>query len=141
MIVTQGNEGIRWGRALLAAILVEVLLAVIAVPVVLSAADPASTLNLIVAPASFLAALLVVMWLFRNAARPVANGVATGVICLLIYLVLAGASYWLAPERINLSQSLGLTYLASHLLKIAGGWAGGWWIARKRTAASAETFE
>ena len=90
--MTQGNAGIRWGRALLAAILVEVLLAVIAVPVVLSAADPASTLNLIVAPASFLAALLVVMWLFRKAARPVANGVATGVICLLIYLVLAGAS-------------------------------------------------
>ena len=139
--MAQGNEGIRWGRALLAAVLVEVLLAVVAAPVALLAANPASTLNLVVPPASFLVTLLVVMWLFRRSNRPVANGVATGVMCLLLYVVLAFAAYRLAPERADFSQALGLSYLAAHALKIVGGWLGGWLIARRKTAVSGGSFE
>lgn len=78
--------------------------------------------------------LFVVAWLFRRAERPVANGVVTGLMCLLIYVVLALTAYQLAPERADFSQALDLPYLASHLLKIAGGAVGGWWVGRNRAA-------
>lgn len=133
--------GIRWGRALLAAFIVEVLLAVVGTPLALLTPDPATTLNLVVPPASFLFALLVVMWLFRRSDRPVANGVVTGVMCLALYVVLVFAAYQLAPEQTDFSQSLSLPYLASHALKIVGGAVGGWLIARKATTASAGTFK
>lgn len=136
--MAQGTQGIRWGRALLAAVLVELLLSVIAAPVALLSAAPVATLNLLVPPASFLVTLLVVAWLFRTAERPVANGLATGLISLAIYIVLAYTAYQVAPERADFSQSLGLPYLASHLLKIAGGVAGGWWIARNRASSNSD---
>ena len=139
--MAQGNEGIRWGRALLAALIVEVLLSVVGGTLALLTPDPATTLNLVVPPASFLLTLLVVVWLFRRAEKPVANGVATGFMCLLLYAVLMFAAYQLAPEQADFSQSLSLPYLASHTLKIVGGAVGGWLIARKATTASANTLK
>lgn len=130
--MSEGIAGIRWGRALLAAVIVEILLGVLAVPVMMFSATPASTLDAVVPPSSFIVTLLVVAWLFRSAERPVANGVATGLVSLLIYCVLAFAAYRIAPERADFSQALGLPYLASHLLKIAGGAVGGHWVARRR---------
>jgi hypothetical protein len=127
-------EGIRWGRALLAALLIEVLLGVVAVPAYLMSRDPGPILDLIVPPATFAIAVLVVAWLFRRAARPVANGVVTGFLCIALYVILGVTAYLLAPNSMNLDQSLGIPYLASHVLKVLGGAAGGYWIARRRTA-------
>jgi len=124
--------GIRWGRALAGAVMVEVVLGLVAVPAFVLAADPNALLNVVIPPASFLAAMLVVAWLFRRSERPVANGIATGIGCALLYVLLGVGAYLIAPGRVDMSQSLGLPYLASHALKILGGAAGGWWIERKR---------
>lgn len=131
----EGIEGIRWGRALLAALLVEFVLAVVAAPIALSSPAAVPTLNALVPPASFVAALLVVLWLFRRSDRPIANGVVTGLMSLLIYTILALTAYWLAPEKTDFSQAMDLPYLSSHLLKILGGAAGGYLIARRQGAA------
>lgn len=131
----KGAEGIRWGRALLAAVLIEVLLGVIAAPVTLFSSTPVSTLNLLVPPLSFLVALLVVAWLFRRAERPVANGVATGLMGVLLYVILALLAWQLAPERMNPGDALAMPNIAAYLLKVVGGIAGGWWVARQRTGA------
>ena len=139
--MARGNEGIRWGRALVAALIVEVLLALAAAPVALLAADPMSTLRVLVPLLSFVVAALVVAWLFRSAERPVANGLATGLICLAIYVVLVIAAYWLSPEQVPLRDSVSLTNIASYLLRFAGGAAGGYLIARKKAAGAASTFE
>jgi|GEM_PF-872445 hypothetical protein len=128
-------EGIRWGRAFLAALVVEVVLAIGAAPVALMSATPVSVLNAAIPPASFIVSLLVVLWLFRRTERPVANGVATGIMSLVIYLVLALIAYWLAPEQADFSQAADLPYLASHALKILGGAAGGYLITRRRAGA------
>lgn len=133
-------EGIRWGRALLGSVLLEVLLGLVAVPAFYLSADPAATLNLVVPPASSVVALLVVAWLFRNSARPIANGLTTGFISVLLYVLLGVVAYLVAPEQTDFSQSLGLPYLASHTLKILGGGAGGWWIARRRARSAAGVF-
>ena len=42
-----------------------------------------------------------------------------------------------APDLMDLSQTLGLPYIASHVLKVLGGAAGGYWIARGRAAPTA----
>lgn len=126
--------GIRWGRALLGALLIEVLLALVAAAVFGLSTDPGPQLDALVPPVSFIAGLAVVAWLFRKSDRPIANGVVTGLMCALLYVLLGVGAYLVAPERVDMSQSLGLPYLASHGLKILGGAAGGWWIERKRTA-------
>lgn len=133
--MAEGAEGIRWGRALLAAVLVEVLLGIVATPVTLLSSTPVSTLNLLVPPLSFVVAMLVVAWLFSRAERPVANGVATGLMGVLLYVVLALLAWQLAPERMNPSDALAAPNIAAYLLKIAGCIAGGWWAGRQRTVA------
>jgi len=129
-------EGIRWGRVVLAALLVEVLLGVVSAPLVFMTRDPGPILNLTTPPACFIIAALVVALLFRRAARPVANGVATGVVSIALYVVLGVVAYFLAPDRTDFNQSLGVPYLASHVLKVLGGAAGGYWIARRRATAA-----
>ena len=128
-------QGIRWGRAIVASIVLEVLLSLIAVPAFMLASDPATLLNILIPPASFVVAALVVIWLFRRAARPIANGFATGFASIAIYVLLGVVAYLVAPDRMDWSQSLGVPYLAAHALKVLGGGAGGWWLARKRAAA------
>jgi len=121
-------EGIRWGRAILGCLLVEVVLGVVAWPFM----DSNATLDMLIPPASFLVTMLVVIWLFRRAARPVANGVATGLASVVLYLLLMGVALLVVPDQVNLSQSLGVPYLAAHALKVLGGAAGGWRLERRR---------
>lgn len=133
--MTGEAEGIRWGRALLGAVLVEILLGIVSVPTTLLSADPNATMNLVIPPASFVAAFIVVAWLFRRSPRPVAHGVATGIGCALLYVLLAMVAYAVVPGRVDMSQSLGAPYIASHILKVVGGWAAGLWLQRKSAAA------
>ncbi len=126
------TAGIRWGRAILGAILIELLLALAAVPVFMLAPDPGPALNMLVPPASFVAALLAGIWAAGPSARPIATGIAAGAIAVLFYILLGAGAYFLAPEQMDLSQSTGLPYLASHALKILGAGAGGYWVQRRR---------
>ena len=130
-----GATGIRWGRAVVGALLIELMLGFAAVPVFYLAADPGPALNMMIPPASFVAALLAGIWVAGASARPVASGIAAGVIAVLFYVVLGVGAYLLAPEQADLRQSTGLPYLASHALKILGAAAGGYWVQRRREPA------
>jgi len=132
--VEQRAEGIRWGRVILAAVIVEIALALVTAPVALLSATPAETANTIIPPASFIVVLLVALALFRHTERPVANGIAAGIASLALYVLLLLAAYGVAPEQTNFEQSLGLPVIASYVLRILGGAAGGWWVQRNRGA-------
>jgi hypothetical protein len=103
---------IQWGRIVLAAFLMELVLIAIAVPLTLSGEGPA--LNYVVPPASFVATFAITVWLGRRfTSRPILHGVLIGLAGALIYVALTRG----APEP--------WPYLLAHALKIAGGAAGG----------------
>jgi hypothetical protein len=103
---------IQWGRILLAAFLMELVLVAIAIPLTVSGAGAA--LNYVIPPASFIATFAITVWLGRRfTSRPVLHGVLIGIAGSLMYVALTRAT----PEP--------WPYLLAHLLKIAGGAAGG----------------
>jgi len=114
---------IQWGRVVLAAFLMELVLFAIAIPLFLSGAGRG--LIYVVPPAALIATFAVTVWLGRRiTSKFVLHGVLIGVVGTLIYVGLTRAQpepwqYWLA-----------------HALKVAGGAAGGLVLARRRTATS-----
>src|SRR5580704_13747064 len=82
-----GCMSIQWGRILLAAFLMELVLVVIAAPLALSGA--AGALNYVIPPASFIVTFAVTVWLGRKfSSRPVLQGVLIGVAGTLMYVAL-----------------------------------------------------
>ena len=129
-----GSEsGIRWGRAVLGGLLIELALMAVTVPVFALMADPSPALDMLIPPASLVAALLVGIWVGGPAPRPVASGLVAGIAAVAIYLALTLAGYAMAPDQMDVDQSLGLPYLASHALKIVGAGAGGYWAGKRRS--------
>ncbi len=111
---------IQWGRVLLAAFLMELVLIAIAIPLTQSGASGA--LNYVIPPASFVATFAITVWLGRRfTSRPILHGVLIGVAGSLMYVALTRA----APEP--------RPYLLAHALKILGGAAGGLVLARPAT--------
>jgi len=127
---------IRWWRVLLGGFLIELALMVVAVALFATLANPASALNLAVPPATLLVAAPIAAWAARGTPRPVLAGTLTGVAALVLYGLMTGAGYLASPGNIDLGQVFGPAYLSSHVLKLAGGAIGGWWVARRRTAAA-----
>jgi hypothetical protein len=110
---------IQWGRILLAAFLMELVLVAMAVPLALSGA--AGALNYVIPPASFVATFAITVWLGRRfTSRPIFQGVLIGVAGSLMYVALTRAQ----PEP--------WPYLLAHALKVAGGAVGGMVLARPR---------
>jgi hypothetical protein len=122
--------GIRWGRALVGALLLELLLAVMSVPLV--ALGRQDLLVYVILPATAIAAVLAGMWVARRAALAVANGAMVGVMAILLYLVLAVVASLLRPEVADFGAALSPLYLATHALKVVAGAVGGWLVARNR---------
>jgi hypothetical protein len=128
---------LRWGRAIVAAILGEVVLIVLAVPVYASMpqADATALLNVIVPPASFVVFVAAGYW----SARPVPasgwlQGALAGIVAVVAYLVLGlVASQFVAGTSVT--DGFTPAYLASHALKIVGAAIGGWLAGRKLRAA------
>jgi hypothetical protein len=109
---------IQWGRVLLAAFLMELALIAIAVPVTLLGAS--WLLVYIVPPLSFLITFAITVWLGRKIkSRLVLQGVLIGIAGSIMYVVLTRAQ----PEP--------WPYLLAHVLKVAGGAAGGMVLARR----------
>jgi hypothetical protein len=112
---------IQWGRVVLAAFLMELVLFAIAAPLFLSGAG--RVLVYVVPPAALIATFAVTVWLGRRIkANFVLHGVLIGVVGTLMYVGLTRAQpepwqYWLA-----------------HALKVVGGAAGGMVLARRQTA-------
>jgi hypothetical protein len=109
---------IQWGRVLLGAFLMELVLIAIAVPLTLSGAG--WLLVYIVPPLSFLVTFAITVWLGQTiASRPVLHGVLIGIAGSLMYVALTRGQ----PEP--------WPYLLAHALKIIGGAAGGLVLARR----------
>jgi hypothetical protein len=112
---------IQWGRVLLAAFLMELVLFAIAAPLFLSGAG--RVLVYVVPPAALITTFAITVWLGRKiTAKFVLHGVLIGVVGTLMYVGLtrAGPEPW--------------PYLVAHALKVVGGAAAGMVLARRRPA-------
>lgn len=129
-------QGLRWGRALVAAIGGEVLLILVAIPLynVGPPEDAASLLNLIV-PASFVVFIAAGYWSARPVPRSgLLQGALAGLIAVVAYILLGFvASLFVAGTSVT--DGFTPAYLAAHALKIVGGAIGGWLVSRKVRAA------
>jgi hypothetical protein len=112
---------IQWGRVLLAAFLMELVLFAIAIPLYLSGLGRVNFY--VVPPVALISTFAVTLWLGRGVhSNFVLHGVLIGVVGTLMYIGLTRAQpepwqYWLA-----------------HALKVAGGAAAGMVLARRQTA-------
>jgi putative membrane protein (TIGR04086 family) len=113
---------IQWGRVLLAAFVMELILFAIAIPLFLGGLG--RTLVYVVPPAALISTFAVTVWLGRRIkSNFVLHGLLIGVVGTLIYVALTRArpepwQYWLA-----------------HALKVIGGAAAGMVLARRQPAA------
>ncbi len=112
---------IQWGRVLLAAFLMELVLFAIAVPLFLSGAG--RVLVYVVPPAALMATFAITVWLGRRInSKFVLHGALIGVVGTLMYVGLTRAQ----PEP--------WPYWVAHALKVVGGAAGGMVLARRQIA-------
>jgi putative membrane protein (TIGR04086 family) len=124
------SPGPRWGRAILAGILGEVILLLLAAPIYAFSADAEPLLNIVVPPASFIAFVAAGWW----SARPlpgnaVLQGTLAGVAAVALYLLLGAVASALSPAA-ELTDAFTPAYLLAHALKVAGGAVGGLLVAR-----------
>jgi len=114
---------IQWGRVLLAALLMEIILFAVAMPLYLG--GEGRLLVYVVPPLALIATFGVTVWLGRGfKTRFVLHGMLIGVIGTLMYIALTRAQ----PEPWQ--------YWVAHALKVVGGAAGGVVLARRRTASN-----
>jgi hypothetical protein len=112
---------LQWGRVLLAAFLMELVLFAIAAPLFLRGAG--WVLVYVIPPAALISTFAVTVWLGAKInSKFVLHGVLIGVVGTLMYVALTRAQ----PEPWQ--------YLVAHALKVVGGAAGGMVLARRRTA-------
>jgi hypothetical protein len=115
----------RWLRIVLGAILIEVALFAVAVPLNMSATGRTALLALVI-PLCVVAALLGGWWVARGAElMPVLHGLLAGALAALIY----GALTW--------KVTLPTVYIVANWLKLVAGAAGGviaqWLLSKKAT--------
>ena len=114
---------IKWGRVLLAAFLMELVLFAIAIPLNLSGARRVALY--VVPPAALVATYAFTIWLVRGiASKFVLHGVLIGIVGTLMYVGLTRGQ----PEPWQ--------YIVANALKIIGGAAGGAALVRRRPAAT-----
>jgi hypothetical protein len=114
---------IQWGRILLAAFLMELVLFAIAIPLSLSGERQVALY--IVPPAALAATYAITLWLGRGiASKVVLHGVLIGIAGTLMYVGLTRGR----PEPWQ--------YVVANALKVVGGAAGGLVLARRRQAAT-----
>jgi hypothetical protein len=112
---------IKWGRVLLAAFLMELILFAIAVPLNLAGAGRVNLYA--IPPAALIATFAVTVWLGRKFESKFAlHGVLIGVVGTLMYVGLTRGQ----PEPWQ--------YIVAHGLKLVGGAAGGVVLARRKSA-------
>lgn len=114
---------LQWGRVILAALLMELVLLAIAIPLNLSGNKQIALYA--VPPAALLATYAVTVWLGRRfSSRPVLHGVLIGVAGTLMYVGMTRG----APEPWQ--------YILANALKVVGGAAGGMVLSRRRQLAT-----
>ena len=124
-----GAASIRWGRVVLGAFLAELVLVVFVIPI-RALGGPESAVTVVAVAGSFFVFVPVAWWLFRSAATPVLHGALMGVAAVLLYTLLTFVGQYFAPD----SPPIPFIYYVAHVLKVAGGAAGGWFALRRATA-------
>jgi hypothetical protein len=114
---------IQWGRILLAAFLMELVLFAIAIPLNLSGERQVALY--VVPPAALFATFAVTVWLGRGiASKLILHGALIGVVGTLMYVGLTRG------------RSEPWQYLVANALKVVGGASGGMALARRRQEAT-----
>ncbi len=109
---------LRWGRILAGGLLVEVGIIVVFVPVVVWGTERASQITAVAV--CFPMAVLFAWWAARKApSQRILDWFLVGLVATVIYLLL------------TIGQELPGIYMLGHLLKVAGGIAGGWWASKQ----------
>jgi hypothetical protein len=124
---SQTAPRIRWWRVLAGGLLIELALAVIAVP--FFATGHPEALSMMIVPATLVVAALAGAWAARGSAAPVVSGALAGAAAFVVYGALALVGMLAAPDQADLGTALSPAYLGSHLCKFLGGALGGWWAA------------
>ena len=122
---------LRWLRALVAAVVAEVVLACVAAPIFYKMGTNAThTLNLLVPPASFVVFVLAGWWAARPEPRnAVLTGALAGVWAVVLYIGLGFVASQFARGT-SVTDGFTTAYLLAHVLKILGGALGGWLVSR-----------
>ena len=129
------KPGIRWGRAILGGLLIEIGLIAVVVP--FYASGDMDTPLVVIPPATLVFAIAAGWWAARPAERALTTGMLAGVFAFLIYAVPSVVGMIFAPDQADMSMALSPAYLASHVFKVLGAAAGGWWVVRSRGAQAA----
>lgn len=120
----------RWGRTLLAAVCVELLLVPPTIIIFSTVANPEALLDIVIPILCFGLFIPAGMWVAKGTSAPIANGLIAGIWGILLYvamtLVLNGA-----VADFDLESSVRPAYLLAHGLKVVGGVIGGWLVVRK----------
>jgi hypothetical protein len=125
---------LRWGRALLAAVAVELVLIAFTIVISMRQADPTQTLNWVIPPACFVLFIPAGYWTAQGTSAPMLSALVAGIFGILLYvamtLIAAGA-----VADFDLKSSARPAYLLAHGLKAVGAVIGGWLASRRLAAA------
>ena len=111
-------KDIRWGWVLLGALLADVAVTLLVVPVALL--DGYEHLGYVAPTAAFVGVLVVAYWIARKASqRAVLHGLLVGLVAMLIYI------------PVELADEVTFAHALSSLLKVLGGVVGGFVVARR----------
>ncbi len=125
---------IRWGRGLIAAVAVEIVLIVVTIALFASLGEPGAkpVLDLVIPPAALILFIPAGQWVARGSSAPILNGFVAGLWGIVLYVALT-LIMRRAVADFDFESSVRPAYLLAHGLKVVGGVIGGWLIARKMT--------
>ena len=128
----QPKSGIRWGRTLIAAIAVEIVLIIptVLIFMALGEAGAQPVLDLMIPPAALIAFIPAGMWVARGSSAPILNGFVAGMWGIVLYVAMTLIAQGSVAD-FDLQSSVRPAYLLAHGLKVVGGTIGGWLVARK----------
>jgi presenilin-like A22 family membrane protease len=124
---------IRWGRTLIAAVAVEIVLIAVTMALFATRADPNPILDLVIPPLALILFIPAGQWVARGTSAPILNGFVAGLWGIALYVALTLIMQG-AVADFDFESSVRPAYLLAHGLKVVGGGIGGWLVARKLAA-------
>jgi hypothetical protein len=123
---------IRWGRGLIAAVVVEIVLIIVTIALFATLGETGAkpVLDMVIPPAALILFIPAGQWVARGSSAPILNGFVAGLWGIALYvaltLIMRGA-----VADFDFESSVRPAYLLAHGLKVVGGVIGGWLVARK----------
>jgi hypothetical protein len=129
----QNLPRLRWGRPLVAALLVEVGLVIPTMALFATMEDPTQALNFLIPPLALILFIPAGYWCGKGTSAPVLNGFIAGLWGIGLYVALTLYMQG-AVADFDFESSVRPAYLLAHGLKVVGGIIGGMLVARKQAA-------